>query len=159
MFCLNCFHSKTNVANSRPHKKQPSVWRRRVCPNCGAAFTTYERPALAENKPVEAARGSDTFNLGRLIISIARAFQHSPRAAKYDALWLAQTVEDLLSTESEVITPEDIAAATHYVLRNYDQLAAVQYAAQHQLLTSMRPRAGRPSLASHAPRRPRSPCQ
>ena len=154
MFCVNCFHTNTQVANSRPHKKQPLVWRRRKCANCGAVFTTHERPSLADNKPIQLPNGqTDTFNLGRLTLSIAAAFPHDHKGAQYNALWLAQTVEDTLSTQYKVITPEDIEAVTHSVLKRYDELAALQYAAKHQLIIPTR-RAGRPSLRARDPRHP-----
>ena len=146
MFCINCFHTTTSVTNSRPHKKQAQIWRRRHCKKCGVTFTTYERPSLADNKIISLSTGqTDTFNLGRLILSIAKAFTHAPNEAQYNSLWLAQTVEDILSTERQVLTPEDIEATTHHVLKQFDELAAMQYAAQHQLITSLR-RRGRPSL-------------
>lgn len=152
MFCINCFHTNTSVTNSRPNKKQPQVWRRRTCLNCQSTFTTYERPSLADNKPINLpGGGNDTFNLGKLILSIAKAFTHASHDAQYDSLWLAQTVEDTLSTERQIITPEDIAAITHQVLKKFDELAAIQYAAQHQLISSTRKR-GRPSLREHGPR-------
>jgi len=147
MFCVNCFNSKTSVGNSRPLAKQPAVWRRRACSKCKQVFTTFERPSLADNKQVEGIEGSkERFNLGRLIISISRAFSHNPSAGKTEALWLAQTVENTLSTQSKVITTDVIAATTHQVLKRYDELAAVQYAAQHQLISTTRRRPGRPSI-------------
>jgi transcriptional repressor NrdR len=157
MFCINCFHKNTSVANSRPSKKQPLVWRRRRCPKCNSVFTTYERPSLADNKPVVLPNGgTDTFNLGKLILSISKAFTHAPYEAEYNALWLAQTVEDILSTERQVVTPEDIEAATHTTLKRFDELAAVQYAAQHHLISSLK-RRGRPSLRERGPRTGESP--
>lgn len=152
MFCINCFNTNTKVANSRPNKKQPLVWRRRQCTKCNATFTTYERPSLADNKLISLPNGkTDTFNLGKLILSISRAFTHAPQEAEYNALWLAQTVEDILSTEREVVTPEDIEATTHMTLKRFDELAAIQYAAQHKLISSTK-RRGRPSLHGHEPR-------
>jgi transcriptional regulator NrdR family protein len=137
----------TRVTNSRPNKKRPSVWRRRQCQACHAIFTTHERPSLADNKPIHLSDGTtDTFNLGKLIISIAQAFTHTPQTAQYSALWLAQTVEDALSTEHQIITPAEIEATTHQVLKRFDEAAALQYAIKHQLLTSTRRRPGRPSL-------------
>ena len=149
MFCINCFHTNTKVTNSRPHKKQPIIWRRRKCNNCQLTFTTYERPSLADNTLIQLSTGeTDTFNLGRLILSISQAFLHNPHEARVNALWLAQTVEDTLSTEYKIVTPADIEAVTHQTLKRYDELAAMQYAAQHQLITSTRQksRIGRPSL-------------
>lgn len=158
MFCVNCFHKTTYVANSRPHKKTPSVWRRRTCPSCHSVFTTIEQPSLAENKLISLPDGKNAvFNLGRLIISISRSFSHDEHKAKYDSLWLAQTVQDTLSTEYAVITPEDITAVTHHVLKRFDELAAVQYAARHRLITSTRRRRGRPSLVEHGPQTDVSP--
>lgn len=157
MFCINCFHKNTSVANSRPHKKQPQIWRRRKCAACGTVFTTYERPSLADNKSIHLPDGNkDTFNLGRLIISISRAFTHTPKEGRYNALWLAQTVEDTLSTQYKTITLEDIEAVTHQTLKQFDELAAIQYAAQHRLISSARKR-GRPSLRERGPRTDASP--
>ena len=61
-------------------------------------------------------------------------------------MWLAQTVEEALSTEYTIITPDDIAAVTHQTLKRFDELAAVQYAAKHRLISTVR-RRGRPSLS------------
>lgn len=146
MFCINCFHKQTSVINSRPHKKEPSVWRRRKCAACKTLFTTIERPSLRDNRSIYLPDGAtDHFNLGKLILSIASAFTHDPKKASYDALWLAQSVEDTLSTEYAIITRDDIAAVTHQTLKRFDELAAVQYAAKHRLIASAR-RRGRPSL-------------
>ncbi len=144
MFCIHCFHKNTKVTNSRPSKKSPAVWRRRACTRCGITFTTYERPSLADNKPIHLENGStESFNQGKLIISIAGSFSHAPDKGKYDALWLAQTVEDTLSSQQHTITSEDIAAATHQTLLKYDELAAMQYAARYGLITSTTKRRGR----------------
>jgi transcriptional repressor NrdR len=157
MFCVNCFNPSTHVTNSRPNKKQPSVWRRRSCPQCGAIFTTYERPSLADNKPIDLPSGeTDTFNLGKLVLSISKAFTHSPKDGEYNALWLAQTVEDTLSSQHETITPEDIEAVTHTTLKRFDELAAVQYAAQHQMIATTKKR-GRPSWREHGQPKRESP--
>jgi len=159
MFCVNCFHTATRVVNSRPHKKSPSIWRRRSCESCGTIFTTLERPSLADNKKIALPGGTtDAFNLGKLIISISGAFTHAPEKANYDSIWLAQTVEDTLSTQYAVITPDDIAVVTHQTLKSFDELAAVQYAAKHGLIASTK-RRGRPSFSERAPRNDASTSQ
>jgi len=152
MFCINCFQKNTRVINSRPQKKVPQIWRRRQCAACGTTFTTRERPALKDNKLVIMPSGKqEVFNIGRLIISIAKAYTHDPQEAKDNSFWLAQRVEEILSTEREVVTTEDIEAITHDVLRHFDELAAMQYAAQHHLISSTKKR-GRPSLSWREPR-------
>lgn len=148
MFSLNSPHEPTRVINSRASTKKPVVWRRRQGVYSKITFTTYERPALAENKIIRLPHGDgDRFNLGRLILSIAAAFSHDTHAAQYDSLWLAQSVEEKLSVSADELTPQSIATTTYAVLKRYDELAAVQYAAQHHLISSIR-RPGRPSISS-----------
>lgn len=157
MFCINCFHANTQIKNSRPHKKRPSVWRRRHCVNCESSFTTLEQPSLTDNTPVWRTDGTkSSFNIGRLVISIADAFSHNPDQGKDQALRLAQTVEGLLSSDYAVISTDDIEAVAHQVLRRFDELAAIQYAAKHQLIVSAK-RRGRPSIVLTAPRTQQSP--
>ncbi len=146
MICINSLNEDTKVVNSRAGKKSPVVWRRRKSIVSGVTFTTYERPALAENTSIARAdKSMDTFNLGRLILSIAASFSHNTHAARYDSLWLAQTVEDSLSMQQgDVITPNDILQTTYHTLKRFDELAAMQYAAKHHMITGIR-RRGRPS--------------
>lgn len=146
MFCINCFYPSTKVTNSRPNKKEPNIWRRRHCAKCNTTFTTRERPTLTDATEIQLPGGSkELFSLGKLTLSIAQAFSHSQRDAQYSSLPLAQTVENTLASQREIITPDDIEATVHQVLKRYDELAAVQYAAQHGLISSVRKR-GRPSL-------------
>lgn len=145
MLSINSNENSTKVLNSRSSKTRPLVWRRRKGAT-GTIFTTYERPALSENKPIAMPDGGvDTFNIGRLIISIAAAFTHDQRAARYDSLWLAQNIEDKLSSSPDQLSTSFIAETTHTTLKQYDEIAAVQYAAKHQLVRNVRKR-GRPSI-------------
>jgi transcriptional repressor NrdR len=147
MICINSSNESTKVINSRANKKSPVVWRRRQGVVSGVTFTTYERPSLAENKQLLQEDGSkDTFNLGKLILSIAAAFTHNPKSAQYDSLWLAQSIEDRLSMDNAALTPKIIATTTHTVLKRFDELAAIQYAAKHHLISSIK-RRGRPSIS------------
>ena len=58
MFCIKCFHAKTNVVNSRPKKKNPTVWRRRKCASCNYTFTT------TTSTPTNLAPGSYNLCIG-----------------------------------------------------------------------------------------------
>lgn len=149
MLCVNCFSKNTRIINTRHKSSSANTWRRRRCAACSTTFTTYERPSLAENHIIVGSDGKkNTFNLGTLIISIGKAFAHDPKAAREESLWLAQTVEDTLSTQfaaNDTISTDDIAAVCHSVLLAYDALAAVQYGAQHELITAVR-RPGRRSV-------------
>lgn len=150
MICINCFHEKTSVTNSRQHKKRPAVWRRRKCDSCGTVFTTYETPSLDGRLIIDHEQQTKPFNLGKLTISIAKSFQHNPLTAEFASYSLAQTVEERLIIEVKQPSIDDIAAVTHSVLKTYDPMAALQYAAQHELITT-KPRRGRPSTAYGQP--------
>lgn len=144
MICINCFHNKTRVINSRKHKKYPQLWRRRSCDNCHTTFTTYEYPSI-DNTPVVKETTEEPFNIGRLTLSIAKSLQHDDHSAKYDSFHLAQTVQrNLLIKNMATIPVDSITKEVHTVLTRYDPVVAIQYAAQHKLLISKR-RPGRPS--------------
>lgn len=146
MICINCFHVKTKVANSRPHKNQPTVWRRRACSNCGIVFTSYERPALDDQPILGRDSTSVPFSIGKLVISIGRSFQHDKSSADHHSFPLAQTIETKLLMRQKAISTDDIAAITHETLKQFDPIAAMQYAARHDLVTLKR-RPGRPSTS------------
>jgi len=152
MICVNCFHEKTMVTNSRPHKKTAGTWRRRQCQgSCGITFTTYEKPALDESVSVHygSGKGSKTtapFSLSKLTLSIAASFTHDSAARQLHSLPLAETVEQLLISQVRTPSADDIAATTHQVLKRFDELAALQYAAGHGLVAATRSRRGRPSI-------------
>lgn len=151
MICVNCLHPKTSIINSRQHKKRPLTWRRHRCQRCDHVFTTREQPDASYLR-IEQLTGSkqQPFNLGKLIISIANNFQHSPVTSSYDSLFLAQTVQDkLLAQRQQSILPSNIAQLTYQTLLAFDPAAAIQYAAQHglhDLITANRPNRKRRNL-------------
>jgi transcriptional repressor NrdR len=148
MICINCFHGKTRVTNSRPHKKTAGTWRRRQCQNnaCGTTFTTYEKPALDDSVLIHYGSSSASFSLSKLTLSIAASFSHDQAARQLHSLPLAETVEQLLISQVKQPSADDVAATTHQVLKRFDELAALQYAASHGLVAATRKRRGRPSV-------------
>lgn len=151
MICVNCFHGKTKVTNSRPHKKQSGTWRRRQCESCRATFTTYEKPALDEATAIHyptSDNGSTTapFSLSKLTLSIAASFSHDQTARQLHSLPLAETVEQLLISQVKQPSVDDILAVTHQVLKRFDEVAALHYAVSHGLVSATRSRRGRPSV-------------
>lgn len=150
MVCIYCFHTKTRVTNSRTHKKYPQTWRRRQCENCKQTFTSYERAASDTLRVISpTSRQPRPFSLGILTISIAQAFTHQqPEQAARDSYELAHTVELRLLQEAaatqHTVTSQTITHITYSTLKQFDEMAGLQYAAKHQLITSLR-RRGRPS--------------
>jgi transcriptional regulator NrdR family protein len=152
MICVNCFHTKTKVTNSRPHKKNAGTWRRRHCLECGITFTTYEKPALDESTAVHYPSATNKkglsapFSLSKLTLSISACFMHDPTTRQLHSLPLAETVEQLLISQVQQPSVDDVAATTHQVLKRFDEVAALQYAVTHGLVEATRKRRGRPSV-------------
>ncbi len=155
MICIKCSND-TKVINSRPHKKTPSVWRRRECKACGTVFTTAE--VVADNTyqfAVKASDGSKTdFSLPRLMLSIVPALAHRGETSIADeSYWLAQTVAQAIqATATDIVTAEALAEETYSTLSFFDATASLQYGARHGLIknTAQRPKRGRPRTTRRA---------
>lgn len=149
MICINCSND-TRVINSRPHKKTPSVWRRRECKACGAVFTTSE--AVSDNsysfRVKHLSEGLQAFSLPRLMLSIVAALSYrDPTSVADDSYWLAQTVAQAMqATATDIVPVEALTWQVHETLSRFDATAGIQYGARHRLIvnTAQRPRRGRP---------------
>lgn len=137
MICIVCGNPKTNVSNSRPHKKRPSVWRRRTCPVCHSTFTTMETVDITDQLSVASRDGRKSpFSLPRLTISLSNAMPHRENAAD-DAYWLAQTVaEQLYKMATQLVDASVVSEIAYAVLDHYDGTAAIQYGARHGIVTA-----------------------
>lgn len=149
MICIKC-SNETKVTNSRPHKKTPTVWRRRECKACGAVFTTSE--AVADNsysfRVKSPSAGLTTFSLPRLMLSIVRALSYlDADSVADDSYWLAQTVAQAIqATATDVVSVASLTEQVHETLSNFDATAGLQYGAHHRLVVNaaQKPRRGRP---------------
>ena len=150
MICINCFEPSTNVVNSRPHKKQASVWRRRRCGACGVVFTTTEAPLVGDALQIIYTDGSsEPFSLPRLTVSFAGLLTHHQEKAADEGYWLSQTVYQLLierGNSGQAIPLHEFVTTAHKVLERFDALAGLQYAAKQRLITNTRKNPGRPRL-------------
>jgi hypothetical protein len=71
---------------------------------------------------------------------------HDPTTRQLHSLPLAETVEQLLISQVQQPSVDDVAATTHQVLKRFDEVAALQYAVTHGLVEATRKRRGRPSV-------------
>lgn len=150
MLCTKCFHGKTSVTNSRPHKTSPSIWRRRQCPKCGHIFTTIELPESSETTAIS----GKPFSVARLTVSLANYLGHRGSEAADDASWLAATIQQQLwATHKKKLTVRELIDIVYPVLDRFDAIAGLRYATEHGLISGQqqRPRRGRPRIS---PRRP-----
>lgn len=133
MLCPKCHNPKTAVVNSRPRKSQAAIWRRRHCPACGLVFSTEEAPSLDSHRLVTdgTSSKSQVFSIGKLTLSIAKAFVHDAKKGSLCAYQLARTVEQQLVEVDGDISTTDIYRLSQQALGRFDKTAAAVYAAQH----------------------------
>lgn len=154
MFCINCYNADTKVTNSRSRKKQPSIWRRRHCDNCGIYFTTLEYPDATSILQLrnEKTNHIEKYQKGRLLLSMAQAL-HAVGGDPSDAYWLTETVEQhaiaFLRHHPDLhnmLTVSCLGDIAYGVLCRYHTVAGLSYGAAHGIVQSgtQKKRPGRP---------------
>ncbi len=137
MVCTYC-SNETDVINSRPQKRQNSVWRRRRCKACGAVFTTSEQATLSDSLRVRMGAPTKAvlqpFRRDQLFLSIYKSCAHRKDAIS-DASSLTTTVINRLLSPKDnqpaIIDNKTIANVVAVVLKRFDNAAAVHYLAFH----------------------------
>ena len=152
MICIYCFHGKTTITNSRGNKKGASTWRRHACPNCGKVFTSIETPVMGDSYRIaNESDGSDTtYSRARLSASLLKSFGHLSGHELFKTIdSLLDTVErDLIaSAYMGTLSKDELGMVVYEILKNFDPVASVQYAAQNGLVSAVSKRKrGRPSV-------------
>src|SRR6185503_2007648 len=78
MRCPFCGHPESQVKDSRPSEDGSAIRRRRLCPDCGGRFTTFERVQLRELTIVKRSGRRTPFEREKLARSIAIALRKRP---------------------------------------------------------------------------------
>lgn len=133
MVCVYC-GSETHVNNSRHQKRVNQVWRRRICKNCGATFTTHETADLASALRVK-NRGGKLSPLSRdkLLLSLYKSLGHR-RTALSDASGLCDTIlaKVAKTAQNGVIEATSIIQTATVTLNRFDTAASTHYQAFHR---------------------------
>ena len=78
MRCPYCGSLDTQVKDSRPTEDASAIRRRRVCPDCGGRFTTFERVQLRELMVVKRSGRRVPFDRDKLMRSVEVALRKRP---------------------------------------------------------------------------------
>lgn len=132
MRCPFCGSEDTQVKDSRPAEDATSIRRRRICPDCGGRFTTFERVQLRELMVVKKTGRKVPFDRNKLV----RSFQIALRKRPVDADRIERAVSGIVrrlesSGESE-ITSEEIGLQVLEALKSLDDVAFVRYASVYR---------------------------
>ena len=78
MRCPYCMNADTQVKDSRPTEDNSVIRRRRVCPDCGGRFTTFERIQLRELTIIKSTGRKVPFDRDKLMRSVQVALRKRP---------------------------------------------------------------------------------
>ena len=132
MRCPLCGHHDTQVKDSRPTADNSAVRRRRLCPECGSRWTTFERVQLRELTVRKSDGKKVNFDREKLIFSLQIALRKRPiDEDRIDRI--VNSIQRQLETsgESEIPT-KAIGELVMENLRELDQVAYVRFASVYK---------------------------
>src|SRR6187401_1982005 len=106
MRCPYCGSLDTQVKDSRPTDDSSAIRRRRVCPDCGGRFTTFERVQLRELTVVKRSGRRVPFDRDKLERSIQIALRKRPVDPERIERMVSGIVQELESLGESEVTSE-----------------------------------------------------
>jgi len=132
MRCPFCGFEDTQVKDSRPTDDRGSIRRRRLCPNCAARFTTFERVQLRELTVVKKDGERQPFDRDKLARSLQIALRKRPVEAERIERVINSIVRQLESSGESEIPSEQVGALAMEALAELDQVAYVRFASVYR---------------------------
>jgi transcriptional repressor NrdR len=132
MRCPYCGSLETQVKDSRPTDDASSIRRRRVCPDCGGRFTTFERVQLRELTVVKKSGRRVPFDRDKLMRSIEIALRKRPVDAERIERLVNGIVRQLESQGETEVPSERIGELVMEGLRSLDSVAYVRFASVYR---------------------------
>ena len=132
MRCPYCSSLDTQVKDSRPTDDHASIRRRRVCPDCGGRFTTFERVQLRELTVVKRSGRRTPFDRDKLEISIAHALRKRPVTPERVERMVNGIVRQLESSGEAEIQSSAIGELVMEGLKAIDDVAYVRFASVYK---------------------------
>ena len=128
MRCPYCGSEDTQVKDSRPAEDGSSIRRRRICPDCGGRFTTFERVQLRELMVLKKTGRKVPFDREKLVRSFEIALRKRPVERDRIERAVSGIVRRLESSGEVEISSEQIGLQVLEALKSLDDVAFVRYA-------------------------------
>ncbi|WP_439541971.1 transcriptional regulator NrdR [Hyphomicrobium sp.] len=132
MRCPYCSCEETQVKDSRPTEENAAIRRRRVCPDCGGRFTTFERVQLRELTVLKRSGRKVPFDRDKLSKSVAVALRKRPIETERIDRMVSGIVRQLESSGETEIPSSTIGAYVMDGLRALDSVAYVRFASVYR---------------------------
>ena len=132
MRCPFCGHNDTQVKDSRPTEDNSAIRRRRLCPNCGARFTTFERVQLRELTVMKRNDQKEPFERDKLLRSMRIALRKRPVDEDRIERIVNSIVRRLESSGESEIRADTIGEMVMEALGQLDQVAYLRFASVYR---------------------------
>ncbi len=132
MRCPYCGSLDTQVKDSRPTEDNTAIRRRRVCPDCGGRFTTFERVQLRELMVVKRSGRRVPFDRDKLARSVEIALRKRPVETERVERMLSGLVRQLESLGDTEIQSETVGEMVMEGLKQIDDVAYVRFASVYR---------------------------
>ena len=132
MRCPFCGNDDTQVKDSRPTEDNAAIRRRRICGNCGARYTTFERVQLRELTVVKSSNDREPFDREKLLRSMRIALRKRPVEADRVERVVNSIVRQLESSGETEIPSKQVGEMAMQALGQLDQIAYIRYASVYR---------------------------
>lgn len=132
MRCPYCAGENTQVKDSRPTEENAAIRRRRICPDCGGRFTTFERVQLRELTVVKRSGRKVPFDRDKLVRSVAVALRKRPIDQERVERMVSGLVRQLESAGESEVASSTIGGLVMEALRGLDPVAYVRFASVYR---------------------------
>lgn len=132
MRCPYCACEDSQVKDSRPTEENSAIRRRRVCPDCGGRFTTFERVQLRELVVSKRSGRKVPFDRDKLMSSVKVALRKRPIEPERIERMVSGIVRQLEATGETEIDSSMIGQLVMEALRGLDPVAYVRFASVYR---------------------------
>ncbi|MDR3510889.1 MAG: transcriptional regulator NrdR [Caulobacteraceae bacterium] len=132
MRCPFCGHAESQVKDSRPSEDGAAIRRRRLCPECGGRFTTFERVQLRELTIVKRSGRRAPFDREKLVRSISIALRKRPVDPDRVERMVSGIVRQLESMGETELPSHVVGEMVMKALKALDEVAYVRYASVYR---------------------------
>ena len=132
MRCPYCAGENTQVKDSRPTEENATIRRRRICPDCGGRFTTFERVQLRELVVVKRSGRKVPFDRDKLLRSVDVALRKRPIDRERIERVVSGLVRQLESSGEGEVLSSTIGGLVMEALRGLDPVAYVRFASVYR---------------------------
>jgi transcriptional repressor NrdR len=132
MRCPYCGSLETQVKDSRPADDALAIRRRRICPDCGGRFTTFERVQLRELVVLKKSGRRVPFDREKLLRSLEIALRKRPVEPDRVERMVNGIVRQLESQGDSEIPSDRIGELVMEGLRALDSVGYVRFASVYR---------------------------